>query len=127
MDVAKTLLILQKHLSKVPDEILLMILQDTIEPEKLECNLCKDDEGGGNHGYYLKQYRQYVENSRKLFQEKSQEVCYDCYYDNDEWIHNFWCKKCLILFECDSLIEKGITSVKWKEDNICESCFSKSD
>lgn len=127
MDVAKTFLILQKHLSEVPNEILLMILDGMIEPEKLGCNLCKDSKGGGNYGYYLKQYHQYVENSRKLFQEKSQEVCYDCYYDNDDWHHNYWCKKCSIVFECDSLTEKGISCVKWKEDYVCELCFSKSD
>lgn len=125
MESAKTLLILQKCLREVPDEILLLILDVLFIPnDRSVCAYCNRIEmipeqfKTSNRG---KEYQAYVKNSKKFFQENSWEVCYECYYGRFDFCHTCW----IPLSESPILLKT--TCGRYKKDGKCEICYENDE
>lgn len=127
MDAIRASFILRNCLREVPDEILFMILEVyVVSDELLLCACCgvfRDTEVKYPDHKLVTNYKRYLQNSKKRFEEKSWEVCFYC------WTNYYRvCYVCCLPFG-SSLYSSKTTTVKRHMDNFgsctCVGCNGK--
>lgn len=91
MDSTRVLLILQKVLRDLPDEVLFMITEIYIPNNTHLCPICGYNKTWlSKSNTYPDSFHTYLQNSKERFGEKSWELCHSCWRDGDV------CSKCYL-------------------------------
>lgn len=117
MDNIRVYSLLQKVLRNIPDDVLLLIMETYSVPFYVEyCPSCRREKYKDESLGYLK----YCQNSRKMFGEKSWELCNRC------WVNDFnVCPKCWMPYVESELLLQSTGVINGRV--CCKRCSESTE